>query len=311
MSEADPVAPASGIDGFLLIDKPSGLTSQHAVSRVKRTLGVRKAGHAGTLDPMATGLLVVGLGKATRLLGYFADKDKQYRATIRFGQATTTDDAEGTPLGDPVDATALTRADLAAAVPAYIGQIEQVPSTVSAIKVDGRRAYDLARAGLAVELKPRLVTVTRFTVDEYRPGAGWLDVDVTVECSAGTYIRALARDLGRDLGVGAHLTALRRTRSGQLDVADAVILDEVSANDVEPLARMAELVAPRVDVDESAARAAAVGRTLDCRLPGELATVFSGPDLLGLYRRDPDDPNRARPVRIFAEPAAIGDGRQR
>jgi len=220
-----PVPPAAP-NGVLLVDKPQGITSHDVVARARRALNTRKIGHAGTLDPMATGLLILGVGPATRLLTFIVGLDKTYEATIRLGVSTDSDDADGT-VTDRADAGALaavTDARIAAGVAALTGEIEQVPSTVSAIKVGGKRAYDLARAGQEVELAARRVTVSRFEATALRRGGdGTLDLDVTVDCSSGTYIRALARDLGADLGVGGHLTALRRTRIGSFDVADAAV----------------------------------------------------------------------------------------
>ena len=290
---------AAGVDGFVLLDKPAGLTSQRAVTAVKRVVGAAKAGHAGTLDPAATGLLVVGVGRGTRLLGYLSAADKCYEATIRFGQATTTDDAEGTPLGTPADATGLTAAAIADAAAAYTGVIDQVPSAVSAIKVDGRRAYDRVRRGEDVALAARTVTVRHIGIVATRVVPPWFEADVTVECSSGTYIRALARDLGRDLGVGAHLTGLRRTRVGGLDVADAAGLDTLGVWDVRDLYSMARLVAPLVEVDEAAAADVSHGRPLARTWPDDLVAVVAGGVVLGLYRRDPADPARARAVVVF------------
>ncbi|WP_405375011.1 MULTISPECIES: tRNA pseudouridine(55) synthase TruB [unclassified Microbacterium] len=207
--------------GILLVDKPGGITSHDVVSRARRALNTRKIGHAGTLDPMATGLLVLGVGPSTRLLTYIVGLDKTYEATIRLGVATDSDDADGVET-TRTDAGAVTDEAIANGVAVLTGAISQVPSTVSAIKVGGRRAYDLARAGEEVELKARSVTVSRFDVLGVRRGAGVVDVDVVVDCTSGTYIRALARDLGAGLGVGGHLTALRRTRIGPFEVADAV-----------------------------------------------------------------------------------------
>jgi len=290
--------PSLGADRLFLIDKPAGPTSQQVVSRVKRELGVRKAGHAGTLDPMATGLLVVGTGRATRLLGYLLHQDKSYLATIRLGQATTTDDAEGELVGDFVDASHLSDQEIAAVMGTLTGNIEQIPSSHSAIKVDGRRAYALARAGEEVVLEPRSVTVSRFEVVRRADHDGWADLDVVVDCSAGTYIRALARDLGAALGVGGHLTSLRRTRVGALDVAGAADPGGIGPGDGLDLGTAAQLVAPRVDVGQTAARDAVVGRPLDVALPSDLAAVFCGAVLLGLYR--PGEDGRARPVVVFA-----------
>ncbi len=210
--------------GILLVDKPGGMTSHDVVARARRALGTRKIGHAGTLDPMATGLLVLGVDGATRLLTFIVGLDKTYEATIRLGQSTDTDDAEGQPTGfataEAVDA--VTSDAIETGIAALTGSISQVPSTVSAIKVNGKRAYDLARRGVDVELTPREVTVSRFDVQRVRREQGSFDLDVIVDCSSGTYIRALARDLGAALGVGGHLTALRRTRIGPFSVAEAV-----------------------------------------------------------------------------------------
>lgn len=225
-----PTAP----DGLVVVDKPAGMTSHDVVARMRRIAGTRKVGHAGTLDPMATGVLVVGIGRATRLLTYVVGADKEYRATIRLGVSTTTDDAEGETVA-VVDASGVTREDLAAPVAALTGRIEQVPSSVSAIKVDGQRAYARVRAGEDVALAARPVTVSRFDVHDVRGAAegsvpaGALDVDVTVVCSSGTYVRALARDLGSALGVGGHLTALRRTRVGGYGLDGARTLDDLLA----------------------------------------------------------------------------------
>jgi tRNA pseudouridine55 synthase len=225
-----PSNPASGI---LLVDKPHGLTSHDVVARTRKLAGTRKIGHAGTLDPMATGLLVLGMNSSTRLLTFVVGLGKEYTATIRLGQSSDTDDAEG-DLGERADTSAVTDEAVAAGIARLTGEISQVPSTFSAIKVDGRRAYALARAGEEVELKSRAVTISAFEVLETRRGAsadGLVDVDVRVECSSGTYIRALARDLGDGLGVGGHLTALRRTRVGPFDVADAATLENLVVDD--------------------------------------------------------------------------------
>lgn len=220
-------APANPTSGVLLVDKPQGITSHDVVSRARKAIGTRRVGHAGTLDPMATGLLILGVNAATRLLTWVVGLDKEYTATIRLGAGTNTDDAEGELLGLP-DAAALaavTDEAVASGVAALTGPILQRPSSVSAIKVDGRRAYTLAREGEDVVLPERPVTVSAFEVLAVRRGAGddaaWIDIDVRVECSSGTYIRALARDLGAGLGVGGHLTALRRTRIGPFTVAGA------------------------------------------------------------------------------------------
>ncbi|MCT9821558.1 tRNA pseudouridine(55) synthase TruB [Microbacterium sp. W1N] len=207
--------------GILLVDKPGAVTSHDVVARARRALGTRKIGHAGTLDPLATGLLVLGVDGATRLLTYLVGLDKTYEATIRLGVATDSDDSDGVETAR-TDASTVSEDAVRTGILALTGPLDQVPSRVSAIKVGGRRAYDLARAGEHVELKARRVTVSRFDVRAFRRVGDVLDVDVVVDCTSGTYIRALARDLGDALGVGGHLTALRRTRIGPFDVADAV-----------------------------------------------------------------------------------------
>lgn len=229
---------ASARGGILLVDKPGGLTSHDVVARTRRALHTRKIGHAGTLDPMATGLLVLGVGHSTRLLTYVVGLDKTYEATIRLGVTTDSDDADGTETSR-TDASATSDDAILDGIRPLTGPISQVPSTVSAIKVAGRRAYDLARAGEQVELQARDVVVSRFDVLGIRRGDRTIDVDVVVDCSSGTYIRALARDLGAHLGVGGHLTALRRTRIGPFSVADAVA--EVAAD--APLLPAAEVAA--------------------------------------------------------------------
>ncbi len=207
-------------DGIVVVDKPGGWTSHDVVGKTRRLARTRKVGHAGTLDPMATGVLVLGIGKATRLLGHLALTDKQYDATIRLGQTTVTDDAEGDVLTE-TPADGVTDEDVAREIALLTGDLLQVPSAVSAIKVDGVRSYTRVRAGETVELKARPVTVSEFTV-RARRGA---ELDVTVTCTSGTYIRALARDLGAALGVGGHLTALRRTRVGPFDLSHAAPLE--------------------------------------------------------------------------------------
>lgn len=215
--------------GLLLVDKPSGWTSHDVVGRVRRLAGTRKVGHAGTLDPMATGVLVVGINRATRLLTHIVGADKAYTATIQLGQSTTTDDAEGEPVRTRF-ANAVTDEQIHAEVAALTGEILQVPATVSAIKVDGRRAYDRARSGEDVELDARQVTVSRFEVLAIRrlDGGRTIDVDVEVHVSSGTYIRALARDLGESLDVGGHLIALRRTAVGPYGIDQTLTLEQLA-----------------------------------------------------------------------------------
>jgi tRNA pseudouridine55 synthase len=252
--------------GILLVDKPGGITSHDVVSRARRALGTRKVGHAGTLDPMATGLLILGVNSSTRLLTYLVGLGKQYTATIRLGQSSTTDDAEG-ELSEPMDATGPTRAQLDTAVAALTGEIAQVPSTFSAIKVDGRRSYERARSGEEVALAPRTVTVSRFEVVAERRHPPFVDLDVVVECSSGTYIRALARDLGSSLGVGGHLTALRRTAIGPFDVEDAVSADAIAADSLLRPAGVAERLFPRIPLTDEQVTALTQGKKLTVETP--------------------------------------------
>ncbi|GAA3621976.1 tRNA pseudouridine(55) synthase TruB [Microbacterium awajiense] len=252
---------ARPVPGIVLVDKPAGITSHDVVARARRALGTRKIGHAGTLDPMATGLLVLGVEGATRLLTFIVGLDKTYQATIRLGVATDTDDADGEVTATR-DAATLDRAAIDAAIAPLTGTIAQVPSAYSAIKVDGRRAYDRARAGEQVELAAREVTVSRFdVVAELRDGAV-VDLHAVIDCSSGTYIRALARDLGAALGVGGHLTALRRTRIGPFAVTDAADLDDLASGRSLTPAQAATAVLPRLDVSAAEARDLRHGKRL-------------------------------------------------
>jgi tRNA pseudouridine55 synthase len=280
------------------------MTSHDVVARIRRLAGTRKVGHAGTLDPMATGVLVVGVEKATRLLGHLTLADKQYLATIRLGQATSTDDAEGEVTATP-GAAGVTDDAVRATVAALTGPIEQVPPGVSAIKVGGQRAYKLTRDGQAPELAARPVVVHDFTVLAIRHSSGregdFLDLDASVTCSSGTYVRALARDLGRALGTGGHLTALRRTRSGSYRIQDARSLDELASKfTVTPLAEAAAAAFPRLDLTEQdAGRVAHGGRLPAATLPTAdgPAAVF-GPDgsLIALMQ---EEGGRTRPLAVF------------
>ena len=255
--------------GLLLVDKAPGMTSHDVVARARRVLSVRKVGHAGTLDPMATGLLILGVGTATRLLGYVGGHDKTYEATMRFGQTTVTDDREGEVL-TTTSAAHLDDDAIRAALAAQTGPLQQVPSSVSAVKVDGRRSYDRVRAGEAVELTPRSVTVHSLEVHRIeRPTPDLVDVDVTVACTAGTYIRAIARDAGAALGVGGHLTALRRTVSGPFSVAQAAPVEDAAAAlaggggaGVLGLTEAATTVFPARAVTEEEARALTYGQRI-------------------------------------------------
>nr|WP_268884913.1 tRNA pseudouridine(55) synthase TruB [Lolliginicoccus suaedae] len=217
------------LGGLVIVDKAPGMTSHDVVGRARRILGTRRVGHAGTLDPMATGVLVLGVGRTTKLLGHLSLATKEYHATIRLGQATTTDDAEGEVVSAS-PAGHITEDDYAPVIRSLTGVIDQVPSSVSAIKIDGKRAYQRVRSGEDVALPSREVAITRFDAVEARPAGDLLDIDVEVECSSGTYIRALARDLGSALGVGGHLVRLRRTRVGPFSLDDARTLEQLAEN---------------------------------------------------------------------------------
>ncbi|PRY69649.1 tRNA pseudouridine synthase B [Glaciihabitans tibetensis] len=249
------------------MDKPEGLTSHDVVSRVRKLANTRKVGHAGTLDPMATGLLTLGLNSSTRLLTFLVGLDKEYFATIRLGETTDTDDAQGasTGIADPASVAAVTEAAVREAIVPLTGPISQVPSSVSAIRVDGRHAYELARAGETVVLKSRDVTVSTFEILDIRRSTSSLDVDVRVECSSGTYIRALARDLGAALGLGGHLIALRRTRVGPFTVAAASTMEHLDpVGDLVPPERVAATLFPLLQLDAVQVLGLSQGK----RLPG-------------------------------------------
>ncbi|HTY73448.1 MAG TPA: tRNA pseudouridine(55) synthase TruB [Actinomycetes bacterium] len=287
--------------GLVVVDKPSGWTSHDVVARVRRLAGTRRVGHAGTLDPMATGVLVLGLERATKLLGHLALRDKAYDATLRLGVATTTDDAEGEVVS-AADASGITEEAVRAGAADLTGALLQVPSAVSAIKVDGVRAYARVRAGESVELSARPVTVTAFDVLALRPGDGVLDVDVHVECSTGTYVRALARDLGTALRVGGHLTALRRTRVGEFGLDDARTLDQLERDFVSiPLEVALGRSFPRRDVGAELARAVTHGGRVP--LAGETGpTAVYGPDgtaLALMAPMPPDDPTALAPLVVL------------
>ena len=263
----------------MVVDKPSGMTSHDVVSRMRRIAGTRKVGHAGPLDPMATGVLIVGVERATRLLGHLALTDKAYSATVRLGVTTVTEDAEG-EIVDTVDASHVTDADIEGALAPLRGDILQRPSSVSAIKVDGKRSYARVRDGEDIELPERPVTVSRLEITGVRrESAGVIEVDLDVECSTGTYVRALARDLGDALGVGGHLTALRRTRVGPFTLSQAHTLDELEASfELESLADAVRASFYCIEVDADAAEKVLHGT----RLP----TLIEGAEPIGVF--DPD-----------------------
>ncbi|MCH9732927.1 MAG: tRNA pseudouridine(55) synthase TruB [Actinomycetia bacterium] len=279
-------SPGSAGPGLVIVDKPGGMTSHDVVGRCRRIFGTRKVGHAGTLDPMATGVLVVGIERATKILGLLTATDKSYLATIRLGQTTSTEDAQGAVL-ESVSAHHLANAQIEATFAQWRGDIDQIPSAVSAIKVDGKRSYQLVREGRTVELKPRRVRIDRFEMCDVRHGTevpdgvdgadgvdGVVDVDVAVDCSSGTYVRALARDVGAGLGVGGHLTALRRTRVGTFGLDQARTLEQLEeAPRLSYSLDEACLQAfPRRDLTEAEAQDASHGRALR---PAGLGGVYA------------------------------------
>ena len=278
--------------GLVIVDKPAGMTSHDVVSRVRRLSGTRKVGHAGTLDPMATGVLVLGVDRATRLLGHLMLTEKVYDATVRLGQTSTTDDAEG-ELSEPLE-VAVDEAAIRAAFATQVGDIMQRPTAVSAIKIDGQRAYARVRAGEDVEIPARPVNVHQLTVHDIRG----TDVDISVRCSSGTYIRAIARDVGDALGVGGHLTALRRAAVGPYDLAAARTLADLAEDfGVLPIAAAARAAFPAVDLDDALAADVRIGRRLSIEI--HALTAFFAPDgeFLALY--EPAEPGVAKASAVF------------
>jgi tRNA pseudouridine55 synthase len=290
MTEAGPAS------GLLIVDKPAGITSHDVVARVRRLAGTRKVGHAGTLDPMATGVLVVGVERATRLLGHLMLTEKAYDATVRLGVATTTDDAEGEVLA-AASAAELGEEDVRRVFAGLTGDLLQVPTAVSAIKVDGRRAYARVRAGEEVQLEPRPVTVHELVVRELHSHEDVLDVEISLRCSSGTYVRAIARDAGAALAVGGHLTALRRTAVGPYGLDMARTLEQL-ADDFQllPIADAVRTAFPHVDLPQAHAQDVRVGRPLDLELAGLTALFAPDGEFLALY--EPRD-GSARPVAVF------------
>jgi tRNA pseudouridine55 synthase len=272
-------------DGLVVVDKPSGFTSHDVVAKMRGIARTRRVGHAGTLDPMATGVLVLGIERATKLLGHLALTEKEYLGTIRLGQTTVTDDAEGEITGSH-DASKVTRGAVDAGIAKLTGDIMQVPSKVSAIKIDGVRSYKRAREGEDFEIPARPVTVSSFAVYDMRDavaedGTPVIDLVVSVVCSSGTYIRALARDLGADLGVGGHLTALRRTRVGPYKLDTARTLEQLQQElAVLPIAEAAAAAFPRWDVDERRARLLTNGVRL------EMPEMYAGGGPVAVFDAD-------------------------
>jgi tRNA pseudouridine55 synthase len=289
--------------GLVVVDKPAGVTSHDVVGRCRRIFGTRKVGHAGTLDPMATGVLVVGIERATKILGLLTTTDKSYAATMRLGQTTSTEDAEGEVL-QTVSADDVTDAKIGEAVAALRGEVAQVPSAVSAVKVGGKRAYKLAREGQTVELAPRNIRIHRFDVLAIRRHDGLVDVDVEVDCSSGTYIRALARDVGATLGVGGHLSALRRTRVGRFGLDQARVLDDLAEQPrlSYSLDEACLQSFPRRDLTDDEAEDTRHGRPLKpAGIEGVYAAMAADGQVIAILT---DHADRTKPV-VVLRPAAL------
>ncbi|GAA0702845.1 tRNA pseudouridine(55) synthase TruB [Kitasatospora atroaurantiaca] len=295
---------AGAPNGLVIVDKPEGLTSHGVVAKLRWLAGTRKVGHAGTLDPMATGVLVIGVERATRLLGHLMLTAKTYEATIRLGQDTVTDDREG-EVTSSADTSAVTREAIDTGIAKLTGEIMQVPSKVSAIKIDGKRSYHRVREGEDFDIPARPTTVHSFTVHEQRAavaedGTPVIDLDVTVECSSGTYIRALARDLGADLGVGGHLTALRRTKVGPYGIESAHTLEQLEEKlDVLPIAEAAGAAFPRWDIDADQAKLLSNGMKLAAPglgVDGPIAVFDPDGRFLALVE---EKAGHAKPVAVF------------
>jgi tRNA pseudouridine55 synthase len=286
-------------DGFLVVDKAPGMTSHDVVAVARKALGTRKVGHAGTLDPMATGVLVLGFGNGTRLLQYITDGDKSYTATIVLGAATITDDHEGEVVSE-VDASQITDEQIKTGLAKMIGEIQQRPSSVSAVKVDGERAYDRVRAGEVFELAARTITISNLDILEIRHLGVRIEIDIDVTCSAGTFIRAIARDLGSELQVGGHLSALRRTRVAGFPISQAISFEDLKAQSFSPL-ELADVARATFQVRElglDEVQELSFGRSL---LRNSTDAIFAAlsPDnrLIALLKNESD---KAKPIAVFA-----------
>ena len=265
--------------GLLLVDKPAGMTSHDVVSKVRKLAGTRKVGHAGTLDPMATGLLVLGIESATKLLTFIVGADKTYEATIRLGSSTITDDREGEIVEQASDAqvSQVTDEQIVAELSKLRGVIQQVPSAVSAIKVNGEKAYDRVRAGEVFELKSREVTISKLElVGNLRRSENFIDLDVIVDCSSGTYIRAIARDVGKALGIGGHLTELRRTRIGSFDVENAMTLESFEGSlPILKSVDAARSILPALEIDAEQSLFIRQGKKISGEITANTSLIFA------------------------------------
>lgn len=296
------------VHGVLVVDKPAGMTSHDVVARVRRALGIRRVGHTGTLDPAATGVLVCGVGRATRLVQFIQGGPKTYAATLVLGRETDSQDADGEVLAE-ADASHLGEDEVCAALKQFVGDIEQVPPMVSAVKVDGERLHEKARRGEVVEREPRRVTVHDLVLDEFTPGE-LATVSVLVTCSAGTYVRTLAHDLGRQLGVGGSLTGLRRLASGGFASEEALALDRIEQlgeqralwEHLVPVDRALRLL-PRVEVPDGVRDDLVHGRSMAAAgRQGAYAVHDPQGRLVGVYE---DDDDRARPQVVMLRPEDV------
>jgi tRNA pseudouridine55 synthase len=286
-------------DGFLVVDKAPAMTSHDVVAVARKALGTRKVGHAGTLDPMATGVLVLGFGNGTRLLQYITDGDKSYQATVVLGAATVTDDQEGELISEG-DASAVSDQEIHDGLAKMVGEIQQRPSSVSAVKVGGERAYDRVRAGEVFELAARTITISSLTVLEIRRNGSRVEIDIDVTCSAGTFIRAIARDLGSDLQVGGHLSALRRTRVAGFPISQAISFDDLKAQSFTPL-ELADVARATFQVRElglDEVQELSFGRPLISNHGDQIFAALS-PDnrLIALLK---NESGKAKPIAVFA-----------
>ena len=286
-------------DGFLVVDKAPGMTSHDVVAIGRRALNTRKVGHAGTLDPMATGVLILGFNNGTRLLQYITDGDKSYTATIVLGASTTTDDHEG-EITSTSDASKVSDEDIKRVLATMVGEIMQRPTNVSAIKVDGKKAYDRARSGEEFELPARKVTISQLDVLNIRHKEMTTEIDVAVTCSAGTYIRAIARDLGAELKVGGHLNVLRRTRVAGFNLDKSVGIDRLKSGDFNTLdlADVARATFPVRELELDEVNELSFGRPLERNAGDDIFAALS-PDnrLIALLKNSLD---KAKPVAVFA-----------
>jgi len=286
-------------DGFLVVDKAPGMTSHDVVAVARKALGTRKVGHAGTLDPMATGVLVLGFGNGTRLLQYITDGDKSYTATIILGAATITDDREGEVVSE-ADASQITDEQIETGLAKMFGEIQQRPSSVSAVKVGGERAYDRVRAGEVFELAARMITVSALEVLAIRHHGARIEIEIDVTCSAGTFIRAIARDLGTDLQVGGHLSALRRTRVAGFPISQAISFEDLKAQSFTPL-QLADVARATFQVRELAldeVQELSFGRPLSVNATEAIYAALSPDDrLIALLK---NESGKAKPIAVFA-----------